>query len=86
MTQWAMGGNKLRLGALKSGLRATFVSLPKMDDGAGQPISDPQTRQAVFCDLREGILASVAIGTVFPPEKLGTEWYVDGGHLFNPSD
>jgi len=48
-------------------------------DNAGNPIMVP-SGQPVVCDVREAVLASASIGVVFPPVKLGEEYYVDGGH------
>jgi NTE family protein len=82
LVQWVKEGGKLRLASvsLDSGNLRFISETGQIFDRKNQPITDKQTRDPVFCDLREAIIASASIGIVFPPVKLGDEYYVDGGH------
>lgn len=82
VAQWAAAGRKLRLASvsLDSGELRFVSETGQMLDRNGQPAADRTTRQLIFCDVREAIIASASIGVVFPPVKLGSEYYVDGGH------
>jgi predicted acylesterase/phospholipase RssA len=82
IAQWAAAGNHLRLGSvsLDSGELRFITEAGQILDRRQQPLVDSNTRQLVVCDLREAIIASASIGMVFPPVKLASEYYVDGGH------
>jgi len=94
--QWAAGGRRLRLASvsLDSGELRFITETGQLLDRNSQAVFDMKTHQMVNCDLREGVIASASIGMVFPPVKLGAEYYVDGGHrsvipvdpLFNPNE
>jgi hypothetical protein len=82
VANWAAAGNSLRLGtvSLDTGALRFVSESGQLLDRRQQPVTDAATHQPIFCDVREAVMASSAIGVVFPPVKLGSEYYVDGGH------